>query len=167
MERHGLDSYPVSALVLAASALVRAQRGRVEEAQRDLGAARELRAQLTDFAAWYEVELALVLARVAVRLGDLSGARDLLADADRAIRRLGDAPVLEAWLEASWARLDALSGPASDAPSVADDGGAADPALPAHPPVVPGDRRARLRLGQHGQDAGQRGLPQARRVVPL
>ena len=117
LERHGLESYPVSALVLAASALFRAQRGRVEEAQHDLTAARELRAQLTDFAAWYEVELALLLARVAVRLGDLGRARDLLADAGRAIRRLGDAPVLEEWLEASWARLEAVSGPASEAPS--------------------------------------------------
>jgi LuxR family maltose regulon positive regulatory protein len=116
LERHGLAAYPVSALVLAASALVRAHRGRVEEAQRDLADAIGLRAQLTDFAAWYEVELSVVLARVAVRLSDLNGARALLADASRAIRRLGPAPLLEAWLEDSWARLDAGFGPASDPP---------------------------------------------------
>ena len=81
------------------------------------GAARDLRAQLTDFAAWYEVELSLVLAQVAVRLSDLIGARVLLADADRAIRRLGEAAMLEAWLSDSWARLDAVTGPASDPPS--------------------------------------------------
>jgi len=117
VERHGLASYPSSALVLAASALVRAHRGRVEGAQRDLGAARDLRAQLTDFAAWYEVELSLVLAQVAVRLSDLIGARVLLADANRAIRRLGEAAMLEAWLSDSWARLDAVTGPASEPPS--------------------------------------------------
>ena len=109
VDRHGLGGYPASALVLAASALVRAHRGRVEEAQRDLVTALELRAQLTDFAAWYEVELAILLARAAVRLSDPAGARDLLADAARAARRLGPAPVLEAWLAAA-------GEPAGDAP---------------------------------------------------
>ena len=110
VERHGLEAYPGSALVLAASALVRAHRGRVEEAQRDLAAARHLRAQLTDFAAWYEVELSIILARVAVRLSDVNGARDLLADAGRAARRFGAAPMLDAWLAA-------VSGPTGDAPA--------------------------------------------------
>ena len=58
-----------------------------------------------------------MLARVAIRLSDLSGARDLLADASRAIRRLAGAAMLEAWLEDSWAKLDAVRGPASDPPS--------------------------------------------------
>ena len=164
VERHGLEGYPTSALVLAASALVRAHRGRVEGAQRDLADALALRAQLTDFAAWYEVELSVVLARVAVRLSDVNGARELLTDASRSIGRLGGAAMLEAWLAESWARLDA----AGERPAViADDRGAQDAALPAHPPLVPRDRRAGLRVGQHGQDAGQLGLPQARRVVPL
>jgi len=110
VERHGLEAYPASALVLAGSALVRAHRGRVEEAQRDLELARRLRAQLVDFAAWYEAELAIVLARVAVRLSDVNGARDLLADAGRAARRLGAAPMLDAWLAA-------VSGPTGATPS--------------------------------------------------
>jgi len=117
VQRHGLGRYPTSALVLAASALLRAQHGRVERAQRDLSEARELRAQLTDFAAWYEVELSVVLARVALRLGNPRLARGLLEDTDLAIRRLGDAPILEAWLDASWAALDAVGGPASGPPS--------------------------------------------------
>jgi LuxR family maltose regulon positive regulatory protein len=117
VERHGLGSYPLAALVLAASALVRTHRGRVEAAQRDLETARALRAQLTDFAAWYEVELSLVLAQVAVRLSDLNGARDLLADASRTMPRLREAAMLEAWLADSWARLDAVTAPASDPPS--------------------------------------------------
>ena len=114
VERHGLDGYPTSALVLAASALVRSHRGRVEGAQRDLADALALRAQLTDFAAWYEVELSVVLGRAAVRLSDVNAARELLTDASRSIGRLGGAAMLEAWLAESWARLDA---PASAPPS--------------------------------------------------
>ena len=113
VDRYGLGSYPVVALVLAASALVRAHRGRVEEAQRDLAAAHELRAQLTDFATWYEVELSVVMARAAIRLSDVNAARDLLAAARRGIERLPDAVTLEAWLEESWAQLDSVLGPAS------------------------------------------------------
>ena len=115
VDRHGLGAYPVVALVLAASALARAHRGRVEEAQRDLREARELQAQLTDFATWYEVELCIVLARAAIRLSDVNGARDLLADASRGIRRLAGAVTLEAWLAESWAQLDSVLGPASAA----------------------------------------------------
>ena len=113
VDRYGLGAYPVVALVLAASALVRAHRGRVEEAQRDLAAAHELRAQLTDFAAWYEVELSVVMARAAIRLSDVNAARDLLADARRGIVRLPGAVTLEAWLDESWAQLDSVLGPAS------------------------------------------------------
>ena len=118
VDRYGLGAYPVVALVLAASALVRAHRGRVEEAQRDLRAARELRAQLTDFAAWYEAELSVVMARAAIRLSDVNGARELLVDASRGIRRLPGAVMLEAWLAESWAQLDSVLGPASAPPSL-------------------------------------------------
>jgi LuxR family transcriptional regulator, maltose regulon positive regulatory protein len=103
--------------VLAASALLRAHRGRVEEAQRDLRDARDLRAQLTDFAAWYEVELSVVMARAAIRLSDVGGARDLLADASRGMRRLEGAVALETWLAEAWAQLDSVLGPASVPPS--------------------------------------------------
>jgi LuxR family transcriptional regulator, maltose regulon positive regulatory protein len=113
VDRYGLGGYPVSALVLAASALVRAHRGRIDEAQCDLRDARELAAQLTDFAAWYEVELSVVMARAAIRLSDVTGARDLLADASRGIRRLPGAVTLEAWLDESWAQLDSVLGPTS------------------------------------------------------
>jgi LuxR family maltose regulon positive regulatory protein len=96
---------------------VRPHRGRVDEAQRDLHAARALRAELTDFAAWYEAELALMLARAAVRLGDLHDAHDLLSDARRAIRQLSGAAMLEAWLEESSSMLHSVIGPASAGPS--------------------------------------------------
>jgi LuxR family maltose regulon positive regulatory protein len=117
VERHGLGGYPTAALVFAASALVRARRGRVEQAHLDFRDARRLRAQLTDFAAWYEVELSVVLARAAIRLSDLNAARGLLDDAGRTLRRLPDAARLETWLEEVWAQLDAALGVPSAAPS--------------------------------------------------
>ena len=48
--RYGLERYPTTALVLAVAALVRAQRGRVEEARADADAAAELLERLTDLA---------------------------------------------------------------------------------------------------------------------
>ena len=117
VERYRLDAYPTAALVLAASALVRAHRGRVEEAQRDFRVACELRTQLVDFADWYDIELAVVLARAAIRLSDLGGARDLLTDAGRAIRRLRGRGAAGGVARGSWAILDAVLGPASVAPA--------------------------------------------------
>ena len=117
LERYGLGADPPAALTLATSALVRAHRGRVEAAQQDLETARRLRDRLVDMAAWYEVELALVLARAAIRLSDLTGARELLTDAARTIRAVPHATTLSSWLEDSWAQLDALLGPERTPPS--------------------------------------------------
>ena len=70
--RHGLDRYPTTALVLAVAALVRAQRGPVEEARADADAAAELLERLTDLAPWHEIEVRIVLGRTALRLSDLN-----------------------------------------------------------------------------------------------
>jgi LuxR family transcriptional regulator, maltose regulon positive regulatory protein len=117
-ERYDLGDYPTAAVVFAASALVRAHRGRVEAAQRDFETARRLRSRLIDFAAWYVVELDLVLARAAVKLSDLGCARGLLADASRTIQGVPDAPVLASWLADSWSQLDSALGPEHTPPSV-------------------------------------------------
>jgi LuxR family maltose regulon positive regulatory protein len=116
--RNALGDYPTVALVFAVSALVCAHRGRVEAAQTDFHAARRLRARLTDFAAWYMVELDIVLARAAVRLSELVVARELLAGATRTIRLVPDADRLVAWLEDSWTQLDLVLGPESAQPSL-------------------------------------------------
>ena len=50
VDRHALATSPTSALVFAVSAVARAHRGRIEEAQRDLADATQLQAALTDFA---------------------------------------------------------------------------------------------------------------------
>src|SRR5204863_50175 len=82
-----------------------AHRGRIEAARQDFDAALRLRSGLVDFAAWYDVELAVVLARAAVRLSELSRAHELLVEATRTLRQLRDAHVLAAWLEESWRHL--------------------------------------------------------------
>jgi LuxR family maltose regulon positive regulatory protein len=108
VEAGGLADYPVSALVFAVSALGRAQRGRVDEARRDMREGSRLLAMLAGWAPWYEVETRLLLARAALRLSDIAGARTLLVEASRLARRTPDAVVLARWLEDSWARADSF-----------------------------------------------------------
>jgi LuxR family maltose regulon positive regulatory protein len=109
VERTGLGDCPLAALVFAASALGRAQRGRVDEAQRDMREGTRLLAALADFTPWYEVEARLLLARAALRLSDVVGARTLLAEASRLVRRAPDAVVLVQWLEDGWVQADSFS----------------------------------------------------------
>ena len=117
VERHDLGAYPTSALVFAASALVRAHRGLIDAARQDFTAALCLRGRLVEFAAWYDVELAVVLAEAALRLGDLGRTRDLLRDANRMIRPLPDAQTLALWIEKSSSRLESVLGPGGTLPS--------------------------------------------------
>jgi LuxR family transcriptional regulator, maltose regulon positive regulatory protein len=118
VERLGLGDDPMCALVFAASALERAQRGRVDDAQGDMREGSRLLALLAGFSPWYEAMTRAVLARAALRLGDVVGARILLAAASRLAPRVPDATVLGTWLEAAWARADsfavaAILGPSS------------------------------------------------------
>jgi LuxR family maltose regulon positive regulatory protein len=68
---------------------------------------------LVDFAPWYDVELRILLARAAVRLSDVTGARTALVDASRLMRRVPEAVALKAWLQDAWARHDAFTGPSA------------------------------------------------------
>jgi LuxR family maltose regulon positive regulatory protein len=105
----GLEGYPTIALVCAVSGLVRSHRGMVEEAREDvLWSARLLRG-LADFAPWYEAETRLALARAALRLGDLTAARTLLAEAAHILREIPDSTTLRAWLEETRTGLDAAT----------------------------------------------------------
>ena len=103
--RYGLARYPSSALALAVSALVRAQRGRVEEAHEDAREAADLLEQLTDVAPWYVIEVQILLGRAALRLSDVNDARARLADAGRMTARLPERGVLDDWLQAAEADL--------------------------------------------------------------
>jgi LuxR family transcriptional regulator, maltose regulon positive regulatory protein len=117
VERMGLGEYPTCALVFAASALDRAQRGRVDDARFDLHEGLRLLAMLPDFATWYEAETRVLLARAALRLGDVTATRTLLAEATRLARRAGDATLLAAWVDEESARTDSFSAAAILAPS--------------------------------------------------
>jgi LuxR family transcriptional regulator, maltose regulon positive regulatory protein len=116
VERARLRQHPLCALVLGASALDGAQRGRVDEARRDMGDGARLLAVLTDVAPWYDAETRLLLARAALRLGDVVGARTLLAEASRIVPRAA-APTLGTWLEQAWARADSFAAAAILGPS--------------------------------------------------
>jgi LuxR family maltose regulon positive regulatory protein len=98
VEHYGLAEYPSSALVFAVSAAVRARRGRVDEAQADMRTALGLLERLTDFMPWYEAETQIALADAALRLSDMSRARELVASAERIARAMPEAVALRAWI---------------------------------------------------------------------
>jgi LuxR family maltose regulon positive regulatory protein len=109
VERVGLDRHPTCALVFAVSAFVRAHRDRVEEAQADRRRATELVTRLVDYVAWYDVEVRVVLARTALRLGDVTGTRTLLAEATRALEPRDQIPVLRTWIDELWNQAEAFT----------------------------------------------------------
>ena len=104
-------------LVLAVAAMTQAQMGPIEAANRDSSEATRLLEAMKDFVPWYVAEARIVLARAAVRLSDVVGARAMLDDAARALRAAPDAPVLRTWLEDAWAQVEAYSASAAIAPA--------------------------------------------------
>jgi LuxR family transcriptional regulator, maltose regulon positive regulatory protein len=105
----GLEDYPTFALVFAVSSLVRASRGMVDEARRDLNWSARLLTRLVDFAPWYGAETRIALARAALRLGDVTAARTLLVEATHLLRDAPDSATLGAWLEETRAQLEAVT----------------------------------------------------------
>jgi LuxR family maltose regulon positive regulatory protein len=105
----GLENYPTMSLVFAVSGLVRAHRGMVE-ARADVLCSTRLLRQLADFAPWYEAETSIVLARTALRLGDVGAAGELLSEAAHRLRDTADATTLGTWLEETREHLDAVMG---------------------------------------------------------
>jgi LuxR family transcriptional regulator, maltose regulon positive regulatory protein len=117
VDRHGLRTAPTTALVLAVSAVARAHRGRIEEARCDLQDAARLQATLTDFTAWYGVEVHILLARAALRLSDASFARVHLNEATRMLRRATGAVALQRWFDETLGQLEAFTPPESAQPA--------------------------------------------------
>jgi LuxR family transcriptional regulator, maltose regulon positive regulatory protein len=109
IERFRLAAYPTMSLVLAVAALTQAQRGRVQAATEDCAEATRLLDTMDDFVPWYVAEVRIVLARVALRLSDVAGARALVEGAALAVRASPDAPVLAAWHEDASAQVDAYA----------------------------------------------------------
>ena len=118
LEGERLSAYPISALVFAASAAVRAHQGRVDEAKHDLRCGVELLAVLGDYIPWYGAEARILLAYASLWLADVVGARTLLAEASRLARRTPGAVIFSRWFDEAWAYMDtlaesSLSGPSS------------------------------------------------------
>ena len=109
VERVGLVDAPICALALAVSARVRAQRGRVEQAQADRREALRMLRLLDEFSPWYTAELVVVLAGTALRLGDVAAARTLVEDASRLARELPEATALVDWIGAVLGDVDTLT----------------------------------------------------------
>jgi LuxR family transcriptional regulator, maltose regulon positive regulatory protein len=108
----GLAGAPTAALVFATSAAARAGRGQLAEASDDRRQALALLGDLSNFAAWYECEARIVLARACLRLSDAEAARELLAEASLLVRQVQDAPLLQRWLDELREQLTATDGAA-------------------------------------------------------
>jgi LuxR family maltose regulon positive regulatory protein len=109
VDRSGLGDYPMMALGLAVSALVRARTGRVDEAAADLRHSSRLLEQLEEFPAWFEGETWVTLARAAARLDDAPAATRMLAEATRTLKRTPDAVVLGEWIELTVGAIETVS----------------------------------------------------------
>jgi LuxR family maltose regulon positive regulatory protein len=106
VDEHGLGRYPSCALVLAVAAAAGVREGHVDEAK---AAAARCAAQfgaLDEFAGWYGAETRILLARGSLALGDVAGARELLAEASRAARRTPDVVVFQGWFDDAWEQFD-------------------------------------------------------------
>jgi LuxR family maltose regulon positive regulatory protein len=109
IERSGLGEYNTAALAFAVSAFVRSRRGKTEEAAADLRTGIRLMRRLDEFAAWYEAQARVVLARAAAGLDRIDPARELLDEARRLLREMPDASLLARWLEEAETEAEALS----------------------------------------------------------
>jgi LuxR family maltose regulon positive regulatory protein len=99
LERLTIGLYPMMALALAVSALVSCHTGHLERAADDLRQALKLLEQIEDAAAWYAIEVRIVVARTAVQLDDAGLASKTLDQARRLMRDIPDAGVLEEWID--------------------------------------------------------------------
>lgn len=97
VERYGLGDDPTQSLVAATTALIRARRGRIDEAILAARHTEALLATLPGTASWYEGEVRTVLARALIQLDDPAGARRWLDQAEPFVDACSEeAPVLAA-----------------------------------------------------------------------
>jgi LuxR family transcriptional regulator, maltose regulon positive regulatory protein len=106
VERVGLAEYASSALVYAVSSAVQARIGRVDAARRDGRDAVRLLSAPAAFTRWYEVECRIALARAALRLSDVAGARTLLGEATRFLGRSPEHTLAHSWLDECLTQAD-------------------------------------------------------------
>ena len=106
VQEHGLSTTPASALVFAVAAAAAMREGRVDHAKTAATQCLSLLDLLDDSLAWFGAETRIVLARVSLALGDVAGARELLADASRLARRTADIVIFQRWFDDVWNRFD-------------------------------------------------------------
>jgi len=107
VQEHELSRTPISALVFAVCAAAAARDGCVDEAKAAASECMSLLDQLDDSLSWYGAEARILLARAVLALGDVAGARELLADASRLGRRTRDVVVFQGWFDDAWNQFDA------------------------------------------------------------
>jgi LuxR family maltose regulon positive regulatory protein len=103
---HELAAAPASALVFAVCAQAAMLEGRVDEAKADVSRGLALLDAFDDVPAWFGAETQILLARAALALGDVTGARALLAEASRLSRRTPDVVIFERWFDSAWDQFD-------------------------------------------------------------
>lgn len=106
VDEHQLGGYPICALVSAVCAAAAMREGRVDEAKADVSHCLGLLASLDESVSWYGAEARILLARVSLALGDVAGARELLADASRHARRTREVVVFGRWFDDAWNEFD-------------------------------------------------------------
>jgi LuxR family transcriptional regulator, maltose regulon positive regulatory protein len=104
---HGLSECPTSALVFAVSAASAMREGRIDDARAAVTHCLGLLDSLDDSLSWYGAEARILVARGLLALGDLAGAREVLADASRQARCTRDVVVFQAWFDRTWDQFDA------------------------------------------------------------
>ena len=164
VEDGGLQDYMTSILAYATAARVALHEGDVTRAKRDLARAHRLRPLTSRAVPHLAIQARLELARAHLTLADPAAARLLLREVGDLLRRRPDSGCARA----------GGRGPADPAtscqrrdPGCVDphDGGAETPAVPAHVLLVPPDRGADAPVAPHREDAGDLGLPEARRDI--
>lgn len=110
VEEWRLGSYGSAALTHGVGALALALSGHPEEAAAALREARRDMAEASDPPAWLAVQVRTLVARAGIATGDETAAREALADAERFLGRLADAPGLREEVE----RLSRLVQPVPD-----------------------------------------------------
>jgi LuxR family maltose regulon positive regulatory protein len=103
---HDLDRAPASALVFAVCAAAAMREGRVDEAKVAVSESLNRLEAFDDSLPWYGAETRILVARTSLALGDVAGARELLADASRLARRTSDAVIFTRWFEDAWNQFD-------------------------------------------------------------
>jgi LuxR family maltose regulon positive regulatory protein len=108
------DSYITSLLVFVLAARVALHRRDLTLARAQLGEAQRLRPLLSHAIPWYAVEAELQMAEVSIGLGDPSGARQFVRDAEAVLRRRPDLGVLGKRTDELRGRLGTLQSAAGD-----------------------------------------------------